>query len=82
MNTSTTLYRTRPFMSGRSQAIRIPQPYRIKEEEVIINKIGECLMITPVSALSELFFSGISSLTDDFLAEGRPAEFSNERTEL
>lgn len=82
MNTQNILYRTKPFMSGRSQAIRIPQPYRFEEEEVVINKIGECVMITPVSGLGELFYSALALMTEDFLEEGRPAEVSNERTDL
>ena len=82
MNTPINLYRTKPFMSGRSQAVRIPQPYRIEADEVVINKVGGCLMITPVSELSDLFYSGLALLTDDFLAEGRPAEAGNERISL
>ena len=69
-------------MSGRSQAIRIPKEYRIQDTEVVINKVGESLIITPVSALKDVFFSGISMFTDDFLADGRPEEAANERTEI
>lgn len=82
METANSLYTTKPFMSGRSQAIRIPKEYRIQDTEVVINKVGESLIITPVSALKDVFFSGISMFTDDFLAEGRPEEAANERTEI
>lgn len=82
MDTANSLYTTKPFMSGRSQAIRIPKEYRIQDTEVVINKVGESLIITPVSALKDVFFSGISMFTDDFLAEGRPEEAANERTEI
>ena len=82
MDDSNALHITKPFMSGRSQAIRIPKEYRIEETEVVINKVGDCLMITPVSSLQDVFFSGISMITEDFLEDGRPEETSNERTSL
>ena len=82
MYRSSAVYTTKPFMSGRSQAIRIPQQYRFDDEEVVINKIGECLMIVPASALQRLFFYGAELLTDDFLEDGRPDESENTRAEL
>ena len=71
------LYTTKPFMSGRSQALRIPKELRIEEEEVVINRVGDSLMITPRKALEHMFFSGIQMFSDDFLADGRPEEVSN-----
>jgi len=82
MSTVNNIYKTKPFMSGRSQAIRIPKEYRIEDVEVVINKVGDSLMITPVDSLKDVFFSGLSMFTDDFLADGRPAEAPNERIEL
>ncbi len=77
-----TYHTTKPFMSGRSQAIRIPKNYRLEETELIINQIGDSLVITPKHSLQEAFFSGIAMLPDDFLTEGRPEETSNERITL
>ena len=76
-------YKTTPFMSGRSQAIRIPKEFRLVEkEEVVINRIGNSIIITPVNSLKESFFGGIRALSDDFLADGRPEEVGTERAEL
>ena len=77
-----TLHITKPFMSGRSQAIRIPKEYQLENTEVIINRIGESLVITPKASLKDAFYSGIAMLSEDFLADGRPAEVTNIRTEL
>ena len=77
-----TLYTTKPFMSGRSQAIRIPKELRLDDTEVVINRVGDSLMITPREALERMFFSGIDMFTDDFLAEGRPEEISNDEVVL
>jgi len=76
------MHTTRPFMSGRSQAIRIPKDYRFGDTELVINQVGESLVITPKAALEHEFFSGISMLPDDFLPEGRPTEVQNERISL
>lgn len=73
---------TKPFMCGRSQAIRIPKDYRLEDTELIINRIGDSLIITPRHSLQQAFFSGIAMLSDDFLDEGRPEETPNERISL
>ena len=76
------LHTTKTFMSGRSQAIRIPKEYQFEDTEVIINRVGDSLVITPKSSLKESFYAGLSMLSDDFLADGRPEEVSNTRVEL
>ena len=80
--TQRTMYTTKPFMSGKSQAIRIPKEYRFEDTELVINHVGESLVITPRNRLQQAFFSGIAALPDDFLAEGRPEETPNERIDL
>ena len=76
------LHTTKPFMSGRSQAIRIPKEYQLDNTEVIINRVGDSLVITPKSSLQSSFFNGLSMLSDDFLADGRPEEVPNIQMEL
>ncbi|MCR5177445.1 MAG: type II toxin-antitoxin system VapB family antitoxin [Lachnospiraceae bacterium] len=78
----TALYTTKPFMSGRSQAIRIPREYRIEAAEVVINRVGESLVITPVHAVEDTFRSGLAMFTEDFMADGRPEEMPNDRVAL
>ncbi len=76
------LHTTKPFMSGRSQAIRIPKEYQFNDTEVIINRVGDSLVITPKDSLQTTFFDGLSMLTEDFLADGRPEETENTRMDL
>ena len=45
------VYVTKPFMSGRSQAIRIPVGFHITAPEVVINKVGDSIVITPKNSL-------------------------------
>ena len=76
------MHTTRPFMSGRSQAVRIPKEYRFEDTELIVNRVGQSLVITPKNAIRETFYSGLTMFTADFLAEGRPEEAPNARVEL
>lgn len=79
---NTAVFTTKPFMSGRSQAIRIPVQYHIDAAEVVINKVGDSIVITPKDALQVSFLKGLLMLTDDFLADGRPEETPNTRIDL
>ena len=79
---ATTIHITKPFMSGRSQAIRIPKEYKIDDEEVIINRVGESLIITPKASIEDTFYSGLSMISDDFMEDGRPEAAGNDRVEL
>ena len=79
----TALNITRPFVTGRSQAVRIPKEYRFDDgEELVINRIGDSIMITPKKSLASAFFSGASLLDDDFMIEGRPSEIPTAREAL
>ena len=82
MGTEKNLYMTKPFMSGRSQAIRIPKELRLDDDEVVINRVGDALMITPRKSLEKMFFSGLSMFTDDYLADGLPEEVSNQGMDI
>ena len=65
---------TRTFMTGRSQAIRIPLEYRLPDEEIVINRVGDTITLTPVSKLKSSFVNALDSFTDDFMVEGRPEQ--------
>ena len=59
------------FSTDQNQVLEIPEEYSFTDEEVIINKIGEMLMITPKSKAEEVFLAGAVSFTDDFMTDGR-----------
>lgn len=73
---------TRTFMSGRSQAIRIPKEYRLPDEDIFVNRVGDTVTLTPVSKLRETFTQSLRLFSDDFMAEGRPAQIPSERDPL
>ena len=38
------------FMSGRSQAVRLPKSYRFDAKEVAIRRVGDSIILTPLVA--------------------------------
>ena len=67
---------------SRGQLVSIPQEYRFDVDEVFVSKIGNALILTPVSELAAAFDRGAAMLTDDFLADGVPKSVPVEREEL
>ncbi len=57
------------FQNGRSQAIRIPKEFRMEDSEVLIEKIGDTLIIKPTKADKwDSFFHTLESVdTTGFL---------------
>jgi len=59
------------FKSGNSQAVRIPREYQITEEELVINKIGNTIILFPHDDPWKLFANSLQEFSDDFFADGR-----------
>ena len=70
------------FISGRSQAVRIPREFRFDSDEVFINRVGDAVILTPISRAQDVYRNGISSFSADFLAEGRPEQIPTTREDL
>jgi antitoxin VapB len=62
---------TKIFKSGNSQAIRIPREYQVEGDELVINKIGNTLILFPKDDPWELFKKSLTEFSDDFFADGR-----------
>lgn len=67
------------FMTGRSQAVRLPKEFRFDTEEVVLNKIGDVLIMIPKNKAKDIFLSSLDEFTDDFMAEGRKQPLQQER---
>ena len=59
------------FKSGNSQAIRLPKEYRVEDEELIIQKIGNTIILFPKNTPWELFEKSLTEFSDDFMMDGR-----------
>jgi len=62
------------FMSGRSQAIRLPAKLRLQTKEVQIEQIGDALWLKPQNGAKQdmskwlaAFYENTEPLPDDFL---------------
>lgn len=59
------------FMSGNSQAVRLPKEYQVDEEELYINKIGSTIILLSKKNPWEVFEKSLNEFSDDFLSSGR-----------
>ncbi len=62
------------FEHGRSQVVKLPKEYRFKSDEVIINRVGEIVMLMPKNNKWDAFMQAIDMFTDDFMEDGRAKE--------
>ena len=70
------------FENGRSQAVRLPKECRFSDDEVLVNKIGEIVMLIPKSSKWNGFLSALNMFSDDFMADGREDQTERERDSL
>ncbi|MCG2759757.1 MAG: type II toxin-antitoxin system VapB family antitoxin [Candidatus Delongbacteria bacterium] len=59
------------FISGNSQAIRLPKEYQVDEKELYIQKIGNTIILFPMKDQWSVFEKSLSEFSDDFMTEGR-----------
>ena len=59
------------FKNGRSQAIRLPKECRLSSDEVMVNKIGDVVILLPKQNNLDSFMKAIDTFSDDFMADGR-----------
>ncbi len=67
------------FENGRSQAIRLPKECRFSADEVMVNKIGDIVILVPKMNKWESFMKAADMFSDDFMAEGRSKDQQQER---
>ena len=67
------------FENGRSQAVRLPKEYRFCCDEVMVNKIGDVLILLPKNGKWDSFITAIDMLSDDFMADR--GEISDQKRE-
>ena len=70
------------FKNGRSQAIRLPKECRFSSDEVVVNKIGDIVILLPKENKWDSFMRAIDLFSDDFMADGRTRDSAQEREEL
>lgn len=57
------------FTNGGSQAVRLPKDCRFMTDEVLVNRIGDVVVLIPKSEKWNSLLEGMDMFTDDFLRE-------------
>ena len=57
------------FKTGRSQAIRLPKEYRFNVDEVIVNRVGETVVLYAPGKGWDLLASAYGKATPDFMQD-------------
>ena len=70
------------FENGRSQAVRLPQKYRFNADEVVIQRLGDAVLLVPKESLWNTFMDGVNSFTEDIFENGRDQGAQEDRESL
>jgi antitoxin VapB len=70
------------FMSGRSQAVRLPKAYRMAGTEVFIKKVGNALVLIPEADPWDTLFQALEQFERDFRIEREQPDAPENRPEL
>ena len=70
------------FINGRSQAVRLPKEFQFSGKDVLIQKIGDAVILIPNDKLWKVFLHGLNSFSDDFMSNGREQGENQKREEL
>lgn len=70
------------FENGRSQAVRLPKKFRFNAEEVVVQQLGEAVILVPKEAVWQTFMDGLNEFTDDIFEDGRDQGVQKEREAL
>ena len=70
------------FMSGNSQAVRIPKEFHIDHSELFIKKIGTTIILYPQNRPWENLRKSLSEFSEDFMSKGRNQPPLTDREEL
>lgn len=70
------------FENGRSQAVRLPKEYRFSSEEVVINKVGDAVILMPKDKQWSGFLNSLELFSEDFMSDGRQQPARQEREVL
>ena len=70
------------FENGRSQAVRLPKKFRFDVDEVVVQQLGDAVILVPRKSLWKTFMEGLEGFTDVVFEEGRDQGGQQERQAL
>jgi antitoxin VapB len=57
------------FMSGNSQAVRLPKSYRFSGSEVVIKRLGRAVVLLPKEDPWDVMFDALGQFSEDLHLE-------------
>ena len=64
--------------NGRSQAIGLPKECQFSSDEVVVNKIGDIVILLPKENKWDSFMRAVDMFSDDFMVDGRTRDTAQE----
>ena len=58
------------FTNGGSQAVRLPKDCRFQDDEVLVNRIGNVVILMPKDDPWQSMLQSLDLFTEDFLSDG------------
>jgi len=58
----------RIFKNGQSQAVRLPKEFRFEGDSVLINKVGDCVILLPRDNPWKPLKDACGKFSDDFMS--------------
>ena len=57
------------FKNGKSQAVRLPKEFRFEGGEVLIKKMGNCVILLPEASPWKSLIESLDKFSDDYLSK-------------
>ena len=70
------------FINGRSQAVRLPKDFQFSGKDVLIQKVGDAVILIPHNKSWEVFLHGLNSFSNDFMIDKRDQGENQEREDF
>ena len=74
--------KARIFANGGSQAVRLPKNCRFEGEKVLINRIGNVVILMPENDPWQAMMKSLDMFTEDFLREPIESMQAQEREDI
>jgi antitoxin VapB len=70
------------FMTGRSQAVRLPKEYRFEGDEVMIKRVGDAVVLLPRTRTWDSLVESLNQFEPGFRLEREQPAQQQKRTKL
>jgi antitoxin VapB len=70
------------FMSGRSQAVRLPKQYRFEGDEVLIKRVGDAVVLLPRTRSWDTLFESLQGFEPGLKLERAQPDAQQKRAGL